>query len=690
MTSSIHKAAFLPLLGVALLTAAVTASPARAAPGEDVPWRALFNGRDLQGWEQRGGAAKYSVKGGVIEGMSVPNTPNSFLCTKERFGDFVFEYEFKVDPDLNAGVQIRSNSDPAYRDGRVHGYQVEIDPDTKKQRFWTGGIYEEARRGWLADLSENEAARKAFKPGQWNHVRVEAVGDSIKTFVNGVPAADLRDPVTQTGFIALQVHDVGNRQEPLHIAWRNLRIKDLGKRGWVSLFDGKTLNGLAPLKGSWKVDGGLLVGQPEAGTGKGWGALRADGFWDDVVVKVVYRLEDANGGLFVRARPDPKQGPALTGLQADLDASAERLGGLHEFPGRGWVARPAIKDPSKSLPPKNVSGEGWTEVVLSAHGDRVVSHVNGLAAAHTAEDGCRTEGVVALEVFGGSDARIEVKELAILGAPIPPAAAGTRLGICSSIKGDALEQVRDAGFDFAEINLVEMASLTDEEFAAAEKRLASLGLPVISAIIFLPREIKVVGPDIDIAAQNAYFDKALPRAAKLGLRMVVFGSGRSRAAPEGFDKKKAFDQLVEFGRRAAQRAKPLGLTIVVESLQSKETNMINTSAESLELVKAVNHPNFKMLVDHYHMALMNEDPAIILKAGRKHIVHVQIANPERRRYPKADAESHYGAFFGRLAEIGYQGGVSIEGGADNFGKDAHEALLYLRRATAAMKPARVR
>ena len=126
--------------------------------GKFVP---LFDGKTLDGWHQLGGKAKYTVEDGMIVGSSVPNTPNSFLCTNKIYGDFILELEFKVDPGLNSGVQIRSNSFPDYRKGRVHGYQVEIDPGS---RAWSAGIYDEGRRGWLFDLKKNEAARKAFKP----------------------------------------------------------------------------------------------------------------------------------------------------------------------------------------------------------------------------------------------------------------------------------------------------------------------------------------------------------------------------------------------------------------------------------------------------------------------------------------------------------------------------------------------
>ena len=219
-------AAFIPVI--------VLADP--ASPGGFV---SLFDGTTLDGWEQHSGKAEYSVENGEIVGTSVPNTGNSFLCTKQKYSDFVLELEYKVDPVLNSGIQIRSHffdkaTEIDLGNGktrkvpadRVHGYQVEIDPS---DRAWSGGIYDEGRRGWLNDLKNNEAARKAFRQDDWNHYRIRCKGDSIKTWVNGVPAADLKDNLTAEGIIALQVHGVGNSKEKVgkQIRWRNIRIKVL-------------------------------------------------------------------------------------------------------------------------------------------------------------------------------------------------------------------------------------------------------------------------------------------------------------------------------------------------------------------------------------------------------------------------------------------------------------------------------
>lgn len=197
----------------------------------------LFNGKDFTGWEQHSGKAEYRVEDGVVVGKTVAGTGNSFMCTKHEYGDFVLEFEFKVAKAMNSGVQFRSQfyaketeieiagKKKKFPADRVHGYQYEIDPSP---RAYTAGIYDEARRGWLKDLKGNEAAQKAFKQDDWNSARVECKGDSIKTWINGVQAAELTDGLTQKGIIALQVHGIGKGKNPgEEIRWRNIRIKEL-------------------------------------------------------------------------------------------------------------------------------------------------------------------------------------------------------------------------------------------------------------------------------------------------------------------------------------------------------------------------------------------------------------------------------------------------------------------------------
>jgi len=228
------------LLGALLLSIPLTAAEKNPLP--------LFNGKDLTGWTQKGGKAKYAVKDGTIIGTAVNGTPNSFLCTEKIYGNFILEYEYHCDNRLNSGVQIRSNvfeKDTAAKlgndktrkipAGRVHGYQVEIDPN-KPDRMWSGGIYDEGRRGWLYPGQRGGDAKaftkvgqKTYKPSQWNKVRVECRGDSIKTWLNDVPRSNFKDDLTARGFIALQVHGIGGKKElaGAQVKWRNLQIKIL-------------------------------------------------------------------------------------------------------------------------------------------------------------------------------------------------------------------------------------------------------------------------------------------------------------------------------------------------------------------------------------------------------------------------------------------------------------------------------
>lgn len=293
-------------------------------------WQSLFNGKSLSGWVQRNGKAKYSVENDAIVGRTVYGTPNSFLCTKKNYGDFILEFEFRMDNSLNSGVQFRSESLKSYNNGRVHGYQFEMDPSP---RTWTGGIYDEARRGWLYNMNNNPSAKTAFKKDAWNKARIEAIGTTLRTWVNGIACADIQDNATLTGFIALQVHAIGNKaDEGKKVEWRNIRIltKDVqkyatpvdynvpelnyidntisareAKDGWKLLFDGKTTNGWrgAKLDGfpdhGWKVENGLLkVLKGAGGESANGGDIITTRTYKNFILKVDFKItEGANSGI---------------------------------------------------------------------------------------------------------------------------------------------------------------------------------------------------------------------------------------------------------------------------------------------------------------------------------------------------------------------------------------------------------
>jgi hypothetical protein len=240
-------------------------------------WVNLFNGQNLDGWEEHSGQASYSVQDGVLTGQSVSGTGNSFLCTTQKFGNFELELDYKCDALLNSGVQIRSEVFPDARTiqvegkdinlpaDRIHGYQCEIDMDTNRARMWTAGIYDEARRGWLLPADGEKGPRgQAFsvqgravsKPGEWNHLRILAVGPSIQTWLNGVARAEVYDGLTTNGVIGLQVHGVGadTTRVGLQVAFRDIRIREIEPEtntlseqekadGWRLLWDGQTTDG---------------------------------------------------------------------------------------------------------------------------------------------------------------------------------------------------------------------------------------------------------------------------------------------------------------------------------------------------------------------------------------------------------------------------------------------------------------
>lgn len=186
----------------------------------------IFDGKTLEGWKQLTGSATYDVVDGMIVGTTVSGSPNSFLATEKEYGDFILELEVKIEGGKNnSGIMTRSHFDPDGNngEGRVYGRQVEVDPTDRK---WSGGIYDEARRGWLYPLDLNEAARAAFDASKFNHIRIECIGDETKTWVNGIPTAHVIDTVDRQGFIALQVHSIAKDHQPGEkVYFKNIKLK---------------------------------------------------------------------------------------------------------------------------------------------------------------------------------------------------------------------------------------------------------------------------------------------------------------------------------------------------------------------------------------------------------------------------------------------------------------------------------
>ena len=262
-------------------------------------------------------------------------------------------------------------------------------------------------------------------------------------------------------------------------------------------------------------------------------------------------------------------------------------------------------------------------------------------------------------------------------APAPVPATKVKVGYCTGLKN--AEAAKAAGFDYVELSATEIAGLSDADFDAAAARLKQAGVATPAANLFVPQTIKVVGPDVDRAQQTAHVTKVMSRLSALGVQVLVFGSGGARRVPDGFSRDEAWTQLVDFSRRAAEEAKLHGITVAIEPLRRQETNIVNTAAEGLELVNAVNHPNFQLMIDFYHLASEHEDPAIVLKA-RDHLRHLHVANPQGRVFPQKWEEYDYAPFFANLKAIGYDRRISMEGNTTDLAAQGPITVALLRRA----------
>ena len=260
------------------------------AQAPDKGWKNLFDGKTFTGWKKLAGNAEYKIEDGAIVGITVASSPNTFLVTEEQYGDFIVEMDVKLeDSSINSGVQFKSQYDPAGREGKgmVYGYQFELDPSSRK---WTGGIYDEARRGWLYPLTFNPKGQNAFKHGVYNKIKIESIGNTVKTWVNGTLTGYLVDTLSEQGFIGLQVHSVGKpEQVGKKMYWKNIRIKVANlkptpipkdmfvmnlipnsltkyemQNGWKLLFDGSTSKGWRSAKSTtfpekgWEIKDGAI------------------------------------------------------------------------------------------------------------------------------------------------------------------------------------------------------------------------------------------------------------------------------------------------------------------------------------------------------------------------------------------------------------------------------------------------
>jgi len=374
------------------------------AHASDPEWQSLFDGKTLNGWRVVNGSAKYEVLEGAIVGTTTAGSPNSFLGTDRTFGDFVLEFEARqtVGPS-NSGVQFRSQSKQEIMQGRVHGPQMDLDPS---ERQWTGGLYDEAVTGWWYPGTLNPQPG-LYKFNEWNQIRIEAIGPSMRTWVNGQLSAYALDATYKDGFIALQVHSIDKPDEAgRKIHWRNLRIKehppaspaeatifvrntqpnDLSeverKQGWQLLWDGTSSAGWRSDQGEafptrgWRMkDGELVV------TGSGGGDIVTEKTFGAFELQLDFKLTPgANSGImyFVGDKsPGYESGLEYQLLDDERHADAKQgkdgnrtLASLYDLQPRGRLMT------NVGLAPK--IGE-WQHARILAKDDGTIEHwLNGV------------------------------------------------------------------------------------------------------------------------------------------------------------------------------------------------------------------------------------------------------------------------------------------------------------------------
>lgn len=382
-------------------------------------WQKLFNGKNLDGWKILNGTADFKIIDASIVGISKLNTANTFLATEKEYSDFILELEVKMEPGLNSGIQVRSNSLTEYKNGVVHGYQVEID-DSK--RGWTGGIYDEQRRGWLYNLECNPNAKSVYKAGKWNKFRIEAIGNNITVWVNGIQTADIIDDMTAKGFIALQVHSISDSEkEGKSVAFRNIRIKTMDvvkekimtknkipqisylknmltkrelEEGWKLLWDGKSTKGWRGAKldefpqTGWKIEDGILTVLNSGGyESRNGGDIVTINTYKNFELEVDFKItKGANSGIkyFVQTDLNKGEGSAI-GCEfqilddefhpdAKLGVDGNRtLASLYDL----IPANAMLFNPNETLVKRQNKYE-WNRAKVVVSGNLVTHYLNGI------------------------------------------------------------------------------------------------------------------------------------------------------------------------------------------------------------------------------------------------------------------------------------------------------------------------
>ena len=264
-----------------------------------------------------------------------------------------------------------------------------------------------------------------------------------------------------------------------------------------------------------------------------------------------------------------------------------------------------------------------------------------------------------------------------------PATAGLSLplGVCTSYdKADLLKRL---GYSFVEESvgrfLIPDAG-GDDQYRKNVLALKEEQVPVRSYIYFFPGKLKSVGPDLHHEAILERAELALRRAKECGSKNIVFGSGGSRAIPDGFDRDKAKAQHIALCQKMAPIAEKYGVTLAIEPLNRGETNFINSLADGVEIIRAVNNPWFRLQCDIYHMLREDEKPAEIVKYGQ-YIAHCHLAEKQSRTAPGVKGDD-FRPYFRALKQIKYQGGLSLECNWTDFDNEITRGIAVVKEQLA--------
>lgn len=251
-----------------------------------------------------------------------------------------------------------------------------------------------------------------------------------------------------------------------------------------------------------------------------------------------------------------------------------------------------------------------------------------------------------------------------------------RFGVCASIEN--MDRLAELGYDYVELGVRNalIPENDESEFLTVQKRVLSHPLKVEAYNSFLPSNLRVVGDEIDQQRLSNYVETACRRAQSLGSEVIVYGSSGSRNVSEGYDFDRAWGQLADFFTMSADHAEAYGITIAIEPLCSRESNIIQTVADGLKMVKQVNRPSIQVLADFYHMCQMDEPMSNMIDAA-EWLAHVHIAEPIKRSYPGSD-DFDFSEFFSTLKMSGYDGRISCECRFDNFDQDVKTALQVMK------------